>query len=91
MGIPGRTYFCHNGHIVYSFGHHEWGEDMDDDWSPKCEICGSTNIQCHTEWGDKDYEQLVPTTPLGGTRSKCNCCNGLGYNVEKYYDVSKLF
>lgn len=60
MGLPGRTFFCENGHVVTSYGHHEWGDDLDDNFAPVCRSCGSSNIRCHTEWGDSDYYQEVP-------------------------------
>lgn len=94
MGKPATAYFCKNGHLHDQSGHHEYCDTdllfeseyckryVDPTYSPKeilCKFCGK-KLCCVLEWGDFEYDQVVPTEPIGKDSE--------GRNL---YDVSGIF
>ena len=101
MSAPARTYFCKNGHVAanYCHGEHPCGDELPEN----CPVCGyKGKFYCQLEWGDKDYDQLVPTASIRNeiieTNAQVTIRNYNGDLVEGFlirsvpvYDISKLF
>jgi hypothetical protein len=82
------AYFCGNGHLLDESEQNEYCKyDMKTSY-PLCEICQNDEIYIQYEWGNLNYEQLVPQNPIGFTPFFDNELNET-YDVS-IYDVSKL-
>ena len=94
MGSPARAYFCSNGHLLASYGHHEVSfiDDDDEEYPIPCPVCGCDKVDSQWEWGDDDYNQLVPVEAIGFDDEERVDHYGNKYfiKVDKY-DVSRLF
>ncbi len=94
MGALARTYFCHRGHIVADFLHHEVSLEPEKEGQGPCPVCGSTRIAEVCEWQDPDYWHGdvpdVPLKPIGFSKGICPTCGKPGHRHPRY-DVSSLF